>query len=148
MLKISKADLTEKQLAFVQAYAEGCSAGEAALKSGYATREVGYQVVRSPAVQKALHEWRENMIQTEGANLAIRTMIALMQPGNAGGVRFQAAKYMLDAAGHGVKDGEGQTKDLHEMTADELEAAIAKLDTALAGKAEAARPANGQVIEG
>ncbi|API60547.1 hypothetical protein BSL82_15690 [Tardibacter chloracetimidivorans] len=148
MLKISKADLTEKQLAFVQAYAEGCSPGEAALKSGYATREVGYQVVRSPAVQKALHEWRENMINTEGANLAIRTMIALMQPGNPGGVRFQAAKYMLDAAGHGPKDESGHAKELHEMTADELEAAISKLDSALAGKAEAAKPVNARVIEG
>ncbi len=53
-----------------------------------------------------------------------------MQPGNPAGVRFQAASYVLDRAGHVPKAADAaktlDEKDLNEMTEAELMEVISK----------------------
>ena len=145
-LEISKAGLTQQQAAFVAAYLQDPNASRAAIAAGYAHREAGYQVIRSPAVQKALQDARSRLIETEGATMAYNTLVDLMKPGNPGNVRLGAAKYLMDAAGHGAKPESAKEKSLQDMSADELAETIARLDQALAGKADAAQPAR-QVID-
>lgn len=147
-LAISKAGLTDQQAAFVTAYLQTANASEAALRAGYSHREAGYSVLRGQAVQKALHDARQRLIATEGATVAYQTLIDLMRPANPANVRLGAAKYLMDAAGHGAKDAPGDHKSLTEMSADELVATIAKLDQAMAAKADAAIPTPRTVIEG
>lgn len=146
-LQPSTAGLTDKQAAFVAAYIQNPDASAAALSAGYSHREAGYQVLRAPAVQKALSDARARLIETEGATLAYLTLVDLMKPGQPGNVRLGAAKYLMDAAGHGAKPDTAREKSLQEMSADELAATIAKLDQALADRSDAARPV-GLVIEG
>ena len=78
--------------------------------------------------------------------MAYNTLVDLMKPGNPGNVRLGAAKYLMDAAGHGAKPESAKEKSLQDMSADELAETIARLDQALAGKADAAQPAR-QVID-
>jgi len=139
-LEVSGAGLTAQQAAFVAAYLKNPNASEAAKIAGYAHREAGYQAIRSPNVQKALSDARSRLIETEGATIAYNTLVDLMKPGNPGNVRLGAAKYMLDAAGHGAKPDSAREKSLQDMSADELAATIAKLDEALADRADAAKP--------
>ena len=72
--------------------------------------------------------------------MAYNTLVDLMKPGNPGNVRLGAAKYLMDAAGHGAKPESAKEKSLQDMSADELAETIARLDQALAGKADAAQP--------
>ena len=139
-LQVSTAGLTEKQASFLRFYVQNPNVSEAARLAGYAQAEMGYQALRSPNVQKALSDMRSRLIETEGATLAYNTLVDLMKPGNPGNVRLGAAKYMLDAAGHGAKPDSAREKSLQDMSADELAATIAKLDEALADRADAAKP--------
>jgi len=145
-LEISKAGLTQQQAAFVAAYLANPNASEAAKVAGYAFPQNGYQALKSPAVQKAIRDARSRLIETEGATMAYNTLVDLMKPGNPGNVRLGAAKYLMDAAGHGAKPESAKEKSLQDMSADELAETIARLDQALAGKADAAQPAR-QVID-
>lgn len=142
------AGLTEQQAKFVSAYLKNPSASEAALLAGYSHREAGYAVLRTPTVQKALADARARLIETEGATIAYNTLIDLMKPGNQGSVRLGAAKYLMDAAGHGAKPAGAQEKSLQDMTADELAATIAKLDEAMAAHGDKASPVKRTTIEG
>lgn len=145
-LEISKAGLTQQQAAFVAAYLAEPNARKAATTAGYAFPENGYAVLRSQTVQKAIADARSRLIETEGATMAYNTLVDLMKPGNPGNVRLGAAKYLMDAAGHGAKPESAKEKSLQDMSADELAETIARLDQALAGKADAAQPAR-QVID-
>lgn len=145
-LEISRAGLTEQQARFVAAYVQEPNASAAALAAGYAHREMGYQALRSPAVQKAIADARSRMIETEGATLAYQTLVDCMKPGNPGAVRVAAAKVVWAAAGLANKPESAKEKTLQDMSADELAETIARLDQALAGKADAAAPAR-QVID-
>ena len=132
----------------MQAYLREPNASAAARAAGYQHPGAGYSVLRGQAVQKALHDARQRLIATEGATIAYNTLIDLMRPANPANVRLGAAKYLMDAAGHGAKDAPGEAKGLTEMSADELVATIAKLDRAMATKADGAIPAPKAVIEG
>lgn len=145
-LEISKAGLTQQQAAFVAAYLANPNASEAARIAGYAHVNGGYAALKSPHVQKAIADARSRLIETEGATMAYNTLVDLMKPGNPGNVRLGAAKYLMDAAGHGAKPESAKEKSLQDMSADELAETIARLDQALAGKADAAQPAR-QVID-
>lgn len=79
--------------------------------------------------------------------MALDTMKELMKPGNPAGTRFNAAKYFLDAAGHGAKEQDGEQKSLDEMSPDELAQQIAKLDEALVKLGDQAKPVTATVIE-
>jgi hypothetical protein len=139
-LKLSTAGLTDKQAQFLQAYIQHGDVQRASITAGYSTPQTGYGVLRTPNVQKALHDMRSRLIATEGATLAYQTLLDLLKPTNPGNVRLGAAKYLMDAAGHGAKPDSAREKSLQDMTADELAATIAKLDQALADRADGAKP--------
>ena len=133
---------TAQQIRFIKEMAQGDgNKTKAARLAEYADpEESGWRLMQNPAIVRAVHEARERLIQGECASLALTTMQELMKPGNPGGVRFQAAKYFLDAAGHGAKGEEGREKSLSEMSAEELASAISKLDDAYAKLADGAKP--------
>lgn len=145
-LQLSTAGLTDKQAHFLQAYIQHGDIQRASTSAGYSTPQTGYAVLRTPSVQKALNDMRSRLIETEGATIAYQTLLDLMKPTNPGSVRFSAAKYLMDAAGHGAKPDSAREKSLQDMSADELAATIAKLDQALADRADVAKPVT-QVIE-
>jgi hypothetical protein len=147
------AGLTEKQAAFVKAFVElGGTATKAAEVAGYADpRTSSWGLLRLPHIQAAIRAERERTIMTEGASIAWATMKDLMQnPKYTGAVKFQAAKWTLEAAGSGLAahraalglpDGD---KPLSEMTLAELDAFLAAGKQAL----ETLREQRERVIEG
>ena len=132
--------LTDKQAAFVAGVvAKGLSREAAAAAAGYAVPEVeGWRLMRSPAVVAAIHRERQALIQGDGARLAWSVVEHLMRdPITPAAVRFQASRWVLEAAGHGLAaqvakaQGEGE-KDLAGMTLGELESFISRGREALA----------------
>ena len=132
--------LTEKQAAFVEGVVRGgLNRVEAARVAGYSnpSTESG-RLIRIPSVQSAIQRERQAVICTDGARLAWDTVEGLMRDVTAPhAVRFQASRWVLEAAGHGLAaqvakaQGEGE-KDLAGMTLGELEAFISRGREALA----------------
>ena len=122
--------LTNKQALFVKALVAGRKQGEAAVAAGY----VGYpdsnasRLVRLPHIQRAIQRETERRLLVEGIPSALEFMVNA--PGNVklpGAVRFQAAKWVMEAAGHGLAAQRaalglpGDDKPLDEMSPGELE---------------------------
>lgn len=125
------AALTEMQRNFVLAYVRnGLSATDAARQAGYAhPRTVAYELTRNSAVAAAIRAERTALIETEGANLAWRTLREVMEDKQAKPeVRVRAAVWTLEASGHGRAAGPDsaarEAKPLSEMTIAELEAFV------------------------
>jgi hypothetical protein len=137
-LQISVTNLTDKQALFVQHYVENGEVGKSALAAGYLHEESGWAALRSPAVQRAVADYRARMIGTEGASTAYRTLMALMKPEQPPMVRLGAAKAMMSAAGIATAPAEKpHEKPLNEMTESELRAFMARMDKAIAEGGEA-----------
>ena len=146
-LEPSKTGLTEQQNRFVEAYISNPSISEAARIAGYAHVNGGFAAMKSPAVQKAIADYRQRMLNSEGATVAYQTLLDCMKPSNPGAVRVAAAKVMWQATGMLDKNEARGEKSLQEMSPDELAAQIKKFDEALAQVAEGAKPVP-KVIEG
>lgn len=142
---IKTGDLTERQAKFAQALIRGATIPEAALGAGYSHGESGYQALDSSAVQAALSDYRDRVLKTEGANLGMTTMMDLCDGKVAAGVRYQAAKWLLEHAGHVAAQlgAGGDDPPLHQMTPDQLRKRADSIRQAL-GQMEADMP----VIEG
>ncbi|MCB1884748.1 MAG: terminase small subunit [Geminicoccaceae bacterium] len=104
-------DLTEQQRRFVLAYASGegaiGNAAEAARRAGYSEKsaaEIGRQLLEKPHVKKAVDEAFKRQI---GGGLAARAVgvLARILDDEAAPlkVRLDAAKTVLDRAGHGAR---------------------------------------------
>jgi len=135
--------LTEQQTEFVrQMIVNGGNEHNAAKAAGYDAdyiKTAVYRLRRNPKVVDALRRERENWIQTTGGSLAIKTLEALMiDPAVSGQVRFQAAKFTLEAAGHGIQVQKLQLglpdpdKPLSDMSLTELEAFLKAGSSAIA----------------
>lgn len=136
-------ELTEKQRAFVDSMlANGGREHEAAISAGYANpREECWRLRRNPAIQNELRTRMQERV-LGGQVTAWNVMQELMtDPTVAAPTRFAASKWTLEAAGHGLEAAklrakvglEGQ-KSMSEMTTEELEAHVAMLSAAVAGK--------------
>lgn len=144
--------LSPRQSAFVRAFVEnGGVATRAAEAAGYAEpRSSAYSLTRLPHVQAAIRAETERMVQGAGAKAVGWMVKALDDPKLPGAVRFQSAKWLAEAAGHGLAAHRAalgmppQDKPLSEMTLDELDAFIS------AGKAatERLRQDRERTIEG
>lgn len=144
-LKLATDDLDERTSVFVEQYTQTGDAAQSALKAGYSHGNYGWRLLRSNRVQRALHDYRERLIKTEGATQAYQTLKELMKPGNSGTVRLGAAKVVMDMAGHTSKGGGGDgDKPMSEMTPDELRDLIAKLDKTIEGDFTVVQPDNAQ----
>ena len=119
--------------------ADGLCQTKAAEVAGfqYPSQE-GSRLVRLPHVRAALHTARQATIEGELASLGLRTMRQLMvDDATPAPVRFQAARWSIEAAGHGqaaqAASAPASEKALHEMSVEELEAFISRGEAALSG---------------
>lgn len=144
--------LTEQQATFVREYVKnGGNAQLAVEAAGYSSKIYGYTLVKLPHIQAAIRAERERAIATEGASIAWATMKDLMQnPKYTGAVKFQAAKWTLEAAGSGLAAHRAalglpeNDKPLSEMTLAELDAFMSAGKQAL----DTLREQRERVIEG
>jgi hypothetical protein len=118
--------LTQQQEAFVAAYvANGGNAVQAGKTAGFAD---GNSQLSSHKVREAIELKRDMDIKTGGATMAWQVMQSLLtDPAAPPQVRFQAARWTLEASGHGLSAiaaaihlGNRNKKDQHEMSVSEL----------------------------
>jgi hypothetical protein len=132
--------LTIRQRAFVEAVAMGgLSLRAAAAQAGYSSPESkGPELARLPHIRAAVVARRQSVIETDLASLGLRTMRELMSDSmTPAPVRFQAAKWSLEAAGHSREQARAglppAEKSLSEMSVVELEEFIQRGESALGG---------------
>ena len=123
--------LNPQQQAFVEAYvANGGNCLQAAKAAGYA--DSGHHLLMNHKVREAIELKRDVDIKTAGATQAWQVMQSLLtDPAAPAQVRFQAARWTLEASGHGlsavaaaIQLGKQGKKDQHEMSLSELEAVV------------------------
>jgi hypothetical protein len=128
----SDISLTEQQERFVNAYvANGGNATHAAKDAGYADESTG-AIMANHKIREAIELKRDTEIKTGGATKAWEVMQSLLtDPAAPAQVRFQAARWTLEASGHGLSAiaaalqlGRGNKKDQHEMTVSELQEVV------------------------
>jgi hypothetical protein len=121
--------LNEPQGVFVREYvANGGDRQKAARLAGYSDqRTEGYRLLNTPKVRQAIKEEQERVITCEGGSKALAAMMTLLGEETPHNVRFQAAKWILEAAGLGLAatiPGERNPSEempLSEMCYEELE---------------------------
>jgi hypothetical protein len=129
--------LTEMQAKFVEAYVEnGGNGTQAAITAGYSqdcARVQAQQNLERPKIRLAVEQLRDQKIKTDGATRAWQTMYNMLNdPSAPAQARFQAARWVLEASGHGlsaVAAGlqlglQRSKKDLSNMSIHELEELI------------------------
>lgn len=130
---IGSRGLTRWQRAFSRSYAtNGGNAKAAAVSAGTPlehARSEGTRALKNSAILRQIHAERSKFFRGQGASKAARTLLDLMDDDTPANVRFQAAKFVSEVAGHAPADGRTNTpaddKSLSEMTIEELEAFIA-----------------------
>ena len=146
--------LTGKQRSFAGNLAQGMTATDAARAAGYANsspaalRVTASRLQHHPDVQKAAFLERERRLNGPLASLALQTLHDVMTDLSAPpAARLQAARFTLEAAGHGVvnrqlaaRHPENGDKPLSSFTLEELEAMVEGAELRM-------KQAQGQVIE-
>jgi hypothetical protein len=146
-LEVRIEGLTEQQESFVRNFIQTGNASASALAAGYSHAVSGYAALQSPKVQRAIADYRERILNSEGATIAYQTLLDCMKPNNPGAVRVSAAKVVWQAVGMLDKNEARGAKSLQEMSPDELAEQIKRFDEALNQVAGAAKPVP-KVIEG
>lgn len=141
--------LTEKRRKFVQHVLEGLKPAKAAALAGYAhPDQAANYLTRQSNIQDALRRESQRVLMTEGLQNSLRFMVSA--PANEklpGAVRFQAAKWVMEAAGHGLAAQRAalglpaEDKPLSEMSTAELDGLIDAMRNRL-------QQTRAQVIEG
>ena len=144
--------LTEKQQAFVALYvSNGGKSYEAAEAAGYVNPKTdGWRNRNNPAVAAAIHRAQVQAV-TDGAPVAWGVMQELMTKADTPAqVRFQAARWTLEASGHGLaaqaiqaKLGGGGDKPISEMSVAELETYVKRQQEAV----DALKSCEGRVVD-
>jgi hypothetical protein len=118
--------LSAQHQAFVEAYVKNGGNASAA------EREVGLphssSLLKNHKIREAIEIKRDTDIKTAGATQAWQVMQGLMtDPTAPAQVRFQSARWILEASGHGlsavaaaIQLGKSGKKDQHEMSLSEL----------------------------
>ena len=114
--------LNEQQQKFVHYLSLGNNQKSAAQLAGYSGPEhAAYRLLLNPFIRKAVHDARVSRL-TGTACQALNVMTDLLEsPSHV--VQFQAARWILESAGHVAPKSLAQandTKPLSEMTEDEL----------------------------
>jgi len=124
-LKSGRLTPTERQ--FAAAYAATGDRTYAATKAGFKAPSVSaHQCLSRPAVLAEIARVQRERLYNEALPLAVNTLQAIMSDEKApAGARVQAAKVVLDRTLGSVD--EGQRKELHEMTHEEIQEALARL---------------------
>ena len=101
--------------------------------AGYSSPADFASAVRSETVQAELKARRAAKIRGTLAQKALKTMESLLGDKNPGSVRFGAAKWLLEQAGHTDAQAEAKDKPLHEMSEAELLAFMARAEKVVQG---------------
>lgn len=129
--------LTEKQRALVAALAKNGDMEAAAAKSGYNVT-AAYTAARLPHVQAALHAEVQTALR-RAAPIALKVLLGIISDDKVSPrVRVDAAKTVLDRAGHQApKDGAADLdKPLSDMSPDELRAYVDRAQRELSDRAK------------
>lgn len=100
--------LTESQRAFVEAFCSNGGQGKAAaVQAGYEGHHAAARLLTLPHVRQAISSTLARRVGTEGATLAWGCVMHLLaDPLTPSAVRFQAARWTLEAAGIGGAGGQ------------------------------------------
>lgn len=150
--------LTNKQDAFARAIADGMTASKAARAAGYADNSTSaistqaHRLAHDPNIQRAIHNYREARLSGPLASKALSCLESVMDDLAAPpAARLQAARWILEAAGHGVAAQSLQLragsvvadKPMHDWSLAELEAMVVQRESELEGL----RPVSTRSIE-
>jgi phage terminase small subunit len=126
--------LTPQEQAFVDAMAATGDPGYSLKKAGYKGERNASQVLKREAVQRAIIETQQARLVNDALPAAVSCIIEIIRnPKAPAAARVQAAKLTFDRVLPAHNDG--TAKEPHEMTPEELAAAIDKLESIAAGKA-------------
>ena len=121
--------LNDQQEQFVAEYVRnGGNATAACIKAGYEPN-TGTELMKNHKVRQAIELKRDLDIKMSGATKAWDVMQGLLtDPAAPAQVRFQAARWTLEASGHGLSAiaaaihmKKGGAKELHEMSVTDLQ---------------------------
>lgn len=125
--------LTEMQATFVKHYSNGLNQTKAAELAGYSNPPTdAWRLLQTQSIIDAISRQMQTRLMTEGQQVALAFM--LKAPGDEklpGAVRFQAAKWLAESAGHGLAAQRAalglpaDDKPLSEMSITELDAFLA-----------------------
>ncbi len=118
---------------------DGLTRAEAARAAGFTHAYSSLDLLKNKSVRDCVNELRKAVIETDGVAIAWKTMQNLMTAAEVPhNVRFNAARWTLEAGGQGIaaklaqaKIAVEKDKPLSEMTLSELEAFIQKGTSAL-----------------
>ncbi len=121
-------ELTRKENDFIREFvANGGNREKAEKKAGYAPAST-WRVLQRPEIQRQIAQHQLARLTVDAAPLAVNTLIEIMKnPKAPAAARVQASKVVIDRALPTHEDG--KIKDLHEMTPEEIAAAITRLET-------------------
>jgi hypothetical protein len=133
--------LNESQGVFVREFvANGGDRQKAARLAGYSDpRTEGYRLLNTQKVRDAIKREQERVIQCEGASLALASLLDLLKETTPANVRFQAARWILEAAGIGPV---AQTERPNESAASISAMSIEELESFIAAGRETIRCLN------
>lgn len=102
--KATTTGLSEKQAEFVKRYVSGQTQTEAARAAGYSSPATdAWRLLRTQSVIDAITRETEQRLMTEGQMAALSFMVkAPLNEKLPGAVRFQASKWLMEKAGHGL----------------------------------------------
>lgn len=148
---LPSASLTEMQAAFVEYVVDGIRPARAAALAGYAhPDQLAHQLQRKPAVQRAIQTETTRRLRL-AAGGALSVLVEIAHDGEAPkGVRVDAAKAILDRAGHSgrsVDAGSAVSEALNELSIEELHALVQTIAAERAAAATVVEPADSQDAE-
>lgn len=132
-MPLKNGNLTPREQAFVDAYAVNQDRVTAEKAAGLRPRG-GYDVLARPEIQAAIARRISAELHDLGTLAAAKIRHLVTSDKVPANVAFQAAKYTLDRI-EGIGSG-GAEKELHEMDAAELSAAIGRLEERAAALAK------------
>jgi hypothetical protein len=131
--------LTPQEQVFVDAVADTGDVQYALQKAKYKGARNASQVLRRDAVQAAVIQAQQARLVNEALPAAVACIIDIIRnPKAPAAARVQAAKLTFDRVL--PSQAEAGAKEPHEMTPEELAAAIDKLESIAAGKARSIEP--------
>lgn len=148
----SGTELTEQQISFIEAVVNGKAHTVAAVEAGYCDSRAGWRLLRNPAVAAAIKERQTALLSGDLSGVALSTLRSVMLDETApAAARVSAAKWTLEAAGHGLAAALGSArlgldvadKPLSALSLSELEAMAEQA----AASVESIKRASGSVLD-
>jgi len=149
---ITGAEFTEQQQKFIEAVTNGKPHTVAAVEAGYSDSRSGWRLLRVPAIAAAIKERQAALLCGDLSGVALSTLRAVMIDETApAAARVSAAKWTLEAAGHGLAAALGSArlgldvsdKPLSALSLSELEAMAEQA----AASVESIKRASGSVLD-